>query len=63
MDSRLALSQQSAFMAKKAKGIVECIKTNVAKRSKEVILSLCSALVSSSECSSGLPSTRKTCSS
>ena len=45
MDNKLARSQQYALVAKKANGILGCIKKNEASRSSVVILPLCSALV------------------
>ena len=41
MDDRSAMSQQSALVARKADGILGCIKRSVASRSREVILPLC----------------------
>ncbi|TRZ26842.1 hypothetical protein HGM15179_000312 [Zosterops borbonicus] len=45
VDNRLSMSQQWVLVAKKAKGILGCIRKSIASKLRKVILPLCSALV------------------
>ncbi|KAJ7403020.1 hypothetical protein BTVI_81215 [Pitangus sulphuratus] len=45
VNDNLTMSQQCAFVARRASGILECIGNSVAKRSRKVVLPLYLALV------------------
>ena len=45
-ENRFPMSQQCALVAQKTSDIMECIEKTMASRSKEVIISFCSVLVS-----------------
>jgi len=45
VDDRRTMNQQCAFVAKKANGILRCIKKSVSSRSREILLPLYTALV------------------
>jgi len=45
VDIKLNIGQHCALVAKKANGVLGCMRNSVASRSKEMILTLCSALL------------------
>ena len=45
LDTRLTMSQECAFVAKVATGLLGCTRQSIASRLREVITPLCSALV------------------
>jgi len=44
-DGKVTMSQQRALAAKKANGILGCMRRSVASRAREVLLPLCSAIL------------------
>ncbi|PKU38409.1 hypothetical protein llap_11292 [Limosa lapponica baueri] len=45
VDNKLTMKQQCALVAKKASGLLGCLKKSMASSSREIILPFCSALV------------------
>lgn len=45
VDNELTTRQQCVLVEKKANGILGCMRKSIAKRSRDVIIPLCSALV------------------